>query len=177
MCILYICMYVNYIYLQIFLNLQWCYISINPSSVEDKLKIHSIYLTYQISDISLSLWFLARDSVCGQETTGFVLEPWKMEQTAPFIPCSYHLLAAVFTSSSLHQGLTQLSSHPVSSSDPPAPLFASEILSTQREPRCLLPRWEKALAAPMSKSSQPASPSFTTLPASLHSSLLTRTFF
>ena len=54
MCILYICMYVNYIYLQIFLNLQWCYISINPSSVEDKLKIHSIYLTYQISDISLS---------------------------------------------------------------------------------------------------------------------------
>ena len=54
MCVLYICMYVNYIYLQIFLNLQWCYISINPSSVEGKLKIHSIYLTYQISDISLS---------------------------------------------------------------------------------------------------------------------------
>ena len=50
----FVCMHVNYIYRQSFLNLQWCYISIKPSSIEDKLKIHSIYLTYQISDISLS---------------------------------------------------------------------------------------------------------------------------
>lgn len=81
-----------------------------------------------------------------------------MEQMAPFISCSYHLSAAVFTSSSLHQGFKPVILSPSVPSDPLAPLFASEILSTRREPRCLLPHWEKALATPMSKSSWPACP-------------------
>lgn len=90
----------------------------------------------------------------------------------PFLPCSYRLSVAVFISSSLRPGI--LTSYPLarySPSDQLAPLFSLEILSSQREPRCPLPCWGKALATPMSKSSWPGL-SFTALNTSFHSSLL-----
>ena len=87
------------------------------------------------------------------------------------MPCSYRLLVAVFISSSLRPGI--LTSYPLAQcppSDQLAPLFSLEILSSQREPRCPLPCWGKALATPKSKSSWPGL-SFNTLNTSFHSSL------